>query len=70
MGHSEAAFDLCFQKRRAALPMPAQKGLRLDDKECLFPGSNRSCQKDQEDAIYFGTHRSFALSTKDDQLLA
>ena len=49
--------------------MPAQKRLRLDDKERLFPGPNHSGEKYQEDSVCFPVHWSFHLSTQDDQLL-
>ena len=41
-----------------------------DTEECLFPGSNRPCQKNQEHPVRFGTGRSFHLSPEDNQLLA
>jgi hypothetical protein len=69
-GLFEDAFDLCFQKRRASLTVPSQKGLWLDDQERFPPRPRRSCQKHQEASIPFGAHWSFTLSTKDDELLA
>ncbi len=50
--------------------MPSQKGLWLDDQERLPPGPRRPCQKHQEASIPRGAHWSFALSTKDDEVLA
>jgi hypothetical protein len=69
-GLFEVAFDLCFQKRRASLTMPSQKGLWLDNQERSSPGPSRSCQKHQEASILLGAYWSFALSTKNDVLLA
>ncbi len=63
-------FDFCFQKRRASLTMPPEKCLRLNNQEGLPPCSNGLYQKHQQDAIPLGAHGSFALSTKDDELLA
>ncbi len=51
------------------LPMPAQQRLWLDKVERLFPGPSRSCQKHQEASILPGAYWSFALSTKNDELL-
>jgi len=50
--------------------MPAQKGLRLDDKERLFPGPNHSGEKYQEHSVCFSVNWSFDLSTQDDQLVS
>jgi hypothetical protein len=50
--------------------MPPEKCLRLNNQEGLPPCSNGLCQKHQQDAIPLGAHGSFALSTKDDELLA
>jgi len=50
--------------------MPPEKRLRLNNQEGLPPGSNGLCQKHQQDAIPLAAHWSFALSTKDDELLA
>jgi hypothetical protein len=50
-GLFEVAFDLCFQKRRASLTVPPQKGLWLDDQERLPPEPRRSCQKHHEASI-------------------
>ncbi|MGZ3628931.1 MAG: hypothetical protein ACXVDN_14860 [Ktedonobacteraceae bacterium] len=50
--------------------MPAQKRLRLDDKERLFPGPNHSGENYQEHSICFPVHWSFDLSTQDDQLVS
>jgi hypothetical protein len=57
-------------EKTKALTVPSQKRLGLDDQERLPPGSRRSCQKHEETSIPLGAHRSIALSTKDDKLLA
>ena len=44
--------------------------LMITDEILLPPGPSRSCQKHQEASIPLGAHWSFALSTKDDKLLA
>jgi hypothetical protein len=61
---------LLLPKEAKPLAMPPEKRLRLNNQEGLPPGSNSLCQKHQQDAIPLGAHWSFALSTKDDELLA
>jgi hypothetical protein len=70
LGSLECTLDLCFGEHTEKLTMPAQKGLRLDDEERMFPGLNHPGQKYQENPVRLPVDRSFDLSTKDDQLLS
>ncbi len=68
-----ATEDICSEMSllRRIIPTSLSKsGFWLDDQERLPPGSRRSCQKHEETSISLGAHRLFALSTKDDELLA
>jgi hypothetical protein len=65
-----SGFRLVLPEKTKALTVPAQKGLWLDNQEGLSPGPRRSCQKHQEASIPLGAYWSFALSTKNDELLA
>jgi hypothetical protein len=69
-GLFEVAFVLCFQKRRKLRRCHRKRVVFLDDQERLSPGPRRSCQKHQEASILLGAYWSFALSTKNDELLA
>jgi len=65
-----AALDVYFQKSRNPWRCHRSNVVFLHDEEGLFPGSNHSCQKHQEDAVRFGTCRSFHVSAQDHELLA
>jgi hypothetical protein len=67
---SRAGFRFVLPKHTEELTMPAQKRLRLDDKERLFPCPNHSSEKYQEHSICFPVNWSFDLSTQDDQLVS
>ncbi len=62
--------ELVLPEQAKSLAMPPQERLWLDNEEGLFPGSNHSCQKQQELAVRFGTGRSFHVSAQDNKLLA
>jgi len=49
--------------------MPPKQGLRLDDKERLFPGPNHSSKKQQAEPICLLAGRSFDVPMQDDELL-
>lgn len=67
---ARSGFRCVLPEHTEELTMPTQKRLRLDDKECLFPGQNHSSEKYQEHSICFPVHWSIDLSTQDDQLVA
>jgi hypothetical protein len=69
LGCGRNGFGPVFPKELAALAMPPQERLWLDNEQCLLPGVYHPGQKHQEHSIRFGTGRSFHLSPQDDQLL-
>jgi len=66
---ARAGFRFMLPKHTKELTMPAQKRLRLDDKERLFPGSNHSSEKQQAEPIGPLARRSFDMPMQDDELL-
>jgi hypothetical protein len=52
------------------LTVPAQKRLRLDKKERLFPGPNHCGLEHQEESVRLAIDRPFDLSTETDQLVS
>ena len=69
LGLLERAFDVCFQNTRKSSRWQRELRLRLDDKECLFPGPNHSSEKQQAEPICLLAGRSFDLPIQDDELL-
>jgi hypothetical protein len=67
---ARAGFRRVLPKHTEELTMEAEKRLRLDDKERLFPGPNHSSEKYQKHSICFPVHWSFDLSTQNDQLVS
>jgi hypothetical protein len=51
------------------LTVPAQKRLRLDKKESLFPGPNHAGQEHQEESVSLPRDRPFDLSTENEELV-
>ena len=66
----DVAFDFSFQKRRASLTMPLEKGLWLNNVEGLPPCPSYPCQKHEEEPISFRRAWPFDLSPKKNKLLA
>ena len=49
--------------------MPAEEGIRLHNRECLFSMADSSCKRDHEHTIGLGTRWTFHLPTEHDELL-
>jgi len=60
---ARAGFRFVLPEHTEELTMPAQKRLRLDDKERLFPSPNHSGEKYQKYSVCFPVNWSFDLST-------
>src|SRR5262249_19712598 len=57
-------------EKSKSLAMPPEQRLWLDNEQDLFPGLNRSREKNQKHAVRLGTGRLFHLSTENDQRLS
>ena len=60
---SRVGFRFALPEHTEELTVPAQKCLRLDKKEGLFPGPNHPGEYDQEKPIALAVDRLFVLST-------
>ena len=62
-------FGFVLPEQTEKLTVPAKKRFWLDQEECLFPGSDHSCQEYQEKPVRLFVHWSLDLSAQDDELL-